>query len=83
MKIETKKSEYSIRVRSPKKFDKRSIRTKVTKKKGLNIIVGCPKGKYDASKEKCKVGMKPQAFRFKKKRFDKDDVRAFGKRHRL
>lgn len=81
-KIESRKSEYAVRVQSPKKLDKHSIRTKQIGK-GKSIIVGCPVGKYDHKKEKCKVGTQTQAYRFKKRQHSKDDVRSFAKRHGL
>ena len=50
------------RVKSPKKFDKRSLRIKdVGRPGGTKIIVGCPKGKYDPKRKRCKVGTQTQA----------------------
>lgn len=55
------------RVKDPKKFDKRSFRTKDVGKPGhTKIIVACPKGKYDSKKKRCKVGMQTQAIIEKK-----------------
>lgn len=47
------------RVASPRKFDKRSYRTK-TLGKGVKVVFGCPKGKYSPRKSRCKVGMRMQ-----------------------
>lgn len=47
------------RVASPKKFAKGSLRT-ITRG-GKKIVVGCPKGKYDAKRKRCKVGMRAQS----------------------
>lgn len=50
------------RVTSPKKFDPRSLRTKdIGRPEGTKIIVGCPKGKFDPKKKRCKVGTKVQS----------------------
>lgn len=59
-----------MRVKSPGKFDKRSFRTKDVGRKGYTkIIIGCPKGKYDAKKKKCKVGTQTQAVLMSRKDF--------------
>ena len=53
---------YRCRIQSPKQFDKRSFRTISTgDKKGTKLIIGCPKGKYDAKKKRCKVGTRAQS----------------------
>jgi len=50
------------RVKSPKKFDKRSFRTiDPGRPKHTLLVIGCPRGKYDAKKKKCKVGTQVQA----------------------
>ena len=50
------------RIKSPKLFDKRSFRiVDVGRPEHHKIIIGCPKGKYDAKKKRCKVGMRLQA----------------------
>ncbi len=59
-----------VRVKNPKKFDRRSFRIKDVGRKGFTkIIIGCPKGKYDAKKKKCKVGTKTQAILLNRKDF--------------
>lgn len=70
-----KKAHYTkrykrIRVKSPNYFDKRSLRTKDVGRRGYTkIIVGCPKGKYDARRKKCKVGTKTQTILMDRKDF--------------
>ena len=55
------------RIKSPAKFDKRSFRIKdVGRPEHHKIIIGCPKGKYDAKKKRCKVGTQVQAILEKK-----------------
>lgn len=59
-----------IRVESPRYFDKRSFRTKDVGRRGFTkIVVGCPKGKYDSKKGKCKVGTKTQAILLNRRDF--------------
>lgn len=48
---------------SSKKFHPGSFRTK-TVKKGVQIVVGCPKGKW--RKGRCTVGMKPVSIHYSK-----------------
>lgn len=58
---ETVKNFKHCRIAPPELFTKKSFRTKtVDKKRDIKITVACPKGKYDAKKEKCKVGMRAQ-----------------------
>lgn len=38
-------------------FDERSFRWKVQSKK-VRILVGCPKGKWQPRKQRCKVGLR-------------------------
>ncbi len=67
-KVHITKNYKRTRVKSPKKFDKRSIRTKDVGRKGhTKIIVGCPKGHYNAKAKKCKVGTQVQAILEKRK----------------
>lgn len=83
--IRSAKGEWAVRVASPKKFDRRSIRTVVSSpKKGVHVITGCPKGHYHPNRPKrkrCDVGLKPQAYRFKKTKNTKRDVQSFIDRH--
>jgi len=59
-----------IRVKDPKKFDKRSFRIKDVGREGYTkIIIGCPKGKYDPKKKKCKVGTQTQSILLNRKDF--------------
>lgn len=61
------KSEFDRkRIRSPKEFDPRSFRTKEVKK-GVKVVIGCPKGKYSPKTERCKVGTRAQAILTRKK----------------
>lgn len=46
-------------VENKNKFDSRSFRVK-TIKPGVLITIGCPKGKWSPSKNKCKVGTRIQ-----------------------
>jgi len=82
VKYKKTKTEYALRVHSPKKFDKRSFRTKNVIPGKMNIIVGCPKGKYDAKRGKCKVGTKIQAFRLKQSAYSPQYALGFAKRHK-
>jgi len=55
-------------VKKPSKdFDKRSFRT-IKKDKGVRIIIGCPKGKWDDKKKRCKVGTRVQKILYPKSR---------------
>lgn len=60
------KSYIRKRQKNPSKFDKRSFRTKIPCKKNrekcpTKIIVGCPRGKYDAKRKRCKVATQVQS----------------------
>ena len=44
---------------SPKKFDPRSFRV-IDIKPGVKATIGCPKGKWDDKKNRCKVGTRIQ-----------------------
>jgi len=69
-KIHITKKYIRKRVRNPKQFDSKSLRIKDIGRKGFTkIIVGCPKGKYDAKKKRCKVGMKTQSILMSRKDF--------------
>ncbi len=63
----------SERLEPPSHFDKRSFRT-IVQSDGTEIVIGCPKGKYDAKTGRCKVGTRAQAIR-KPKREKKDNPR--------
>ena len=61
-KVHITKRYKRVRIKSPKKFDKRSFRIKdVGRPEHTKIVIACPKGKYDAKKKRCKVGMQLQA----------------------
>ena len=45
---------YVERINAPAKFDKRSFRKKIVGDR--QILIGCPKGKWNASKGACRVG---------------------------
>lgn len=50
---------FRCRKESPAKFDKRSFRTII---RGKNrIIIGCPSGKWDSKRKRCKVGTRVQS----------------------
>lgn len=51
-------SRCRIRQAPPAKFDKRSFR--VITRGAQQITIGCPKGKWDAKRGKCKVGTRIQ-----------------------
>ena len=69
-KIHTTKKYHRVRVKSPKSFDSKSLRVKDVGRKGFTkIVVGCPKGKYDSKKKRCKVGTKTQAILLSRKDF--------------
>jgi len=63
--IDITKSECRKRMEDPKKFDKRSFRSKKINK-NTRIIVACPKGEYDSKNKKCRVGLQIQSFIKKK-----------------
>ena len=49
---------YCERLENPKRiFDPRSFRWKIVSKK-VRVLVGCPVGKWQSRKQRCKVGMK-------------------------
>ena len=79
MPFDIAKSEYKIRVKSPKSFDRKSIRT--VKGKCVNVIVGCPAGKYDRKKRKCRVGTQRQAIRLKKRCYTKSQAKKWARKH--
>lgn len=54
-----------LRVADPIGFDPESLRLKKIKK-GVKVIVGCPKGKYDAYADRCTVGTRAQSILKKK-----------------
>ncbi len=58
--IDKTNTECRQRLQDPKKFDKRSFRSKRASKK-TRIILACPKGKYDPRRKKCKVGLEAQS----------------------
>jgi len=67
-RIDKTKTECRKRVADPRKFDKRSFRSKRLSKE-TRIIIACPKSQYDSKKKKCKVGMQKQSI-IKKKNKD-------------
>lgn len=88
--IETSRNEFRFRVKSPRKFDKRSFRRTDIGKKHLRgkscatLIVGCPKGHWHPRSRKgkqCDVGLQTQAVRFNKDCYDKDDVKIWIRRN--
>ncbi len=73
LKVKTRSGKYTTIcqckiVKKPSKdFDKRSFRT-IKKDKGVRIIIGCPKGKWDDKKKRCKVGTRVQKILYPKSR---------------
>jgi hypothetical protein len=59
-----------MRIRSPKRYDKRSFRIKKVNPRTM-LVIACPKGGYSPSKGKCKVGTEVQSV-IKKKRLTSD-----------
>lgn len=58
--------DYSHEVITPaEEFDPRSFRVK-TVKPGVKLTIGCPKGQYDVSKNRCNVGTRLQKIMRKK-----------------
>jgi len=51
-----------VRKVSPGKFDPRSFR--VVKSGRVQIVIGCPKGKWNARKRRCRVGTQAQSVRY-------------------
>jgi len=49
------------RVRPKGQFDPRSFRT-ITLKRGVKAVIGCPKGKFDPKRKKCRAGTRIQKF---------------------
>lgn len=64
--IECKGNTCRERKASPKRFDKRSFRTKRVAKKTL-LVLACPVGKWQPRKERCKVPMQVQSIVRKRK----------------
>lgn len=65
MPIDYTKNWKRMRKISPKRFDKRSFRTKLINK-NTEIITGCLKGHWHPSRKKgkqCDIGLKLQSFR--------------------
>lgn len=63
MRVESvgKRARYCrMRIADPIGFDPRSMRLRKVKE-GVKMIVGCPKGKYDAILQRCEVGTRPQS----------------------
>ena len=60
LRIDKTKNYIRCRKQNPKKFDKRSFRIKPVSKK-TKIVLACPKGKYNAKKERCKGKLKLQS----------------------
>jgi hypothetical protein len=61
-----RKAKYCrMRLAEPTKFDPRSFRIHKIKK-GTEVIIACPKGKWSPGKKKCKVGTKAQSLLKKK-----------------
>lgn len=60
--IRDMKNFTSKRLESPSHFDKRSFRT-IVQDNGTEVIIGCPKGHYDAKTGRCRVGTRAQAIR--------------------
>ncbi len=60
--IRDMKNFTSKRLESPSHFDRRSFRT-VVQDNGTEVIIGCPKGHYDAKTGRCRVGTRAQAIR--------------------
>ena len=50
---------HEIPLEASKDFDKRSFRT-ITQPDGTEVTIGCPKGKFDAKRKRCKVGTRAQ-----------------------
>lgn len=69
-KVHYTKKYKRIRIKSPKIFDKRSFRIKDVGREGFTkIIIGCPRGKWDDKKKRCKVGTQTQAVLLNRKDF--------------
>lgn len=70
MPVEYTKRYKRVRIKSPKYFDKKSLRTKDIGRKGFTkLIVGCKKGFYDAKKKRCRRGTETQAILLNRKDF--------------
>ncbi len=66
---------YCERLKNPKRsFDSRSFRWKIVSKKA-RVLVGCPVGKWQPRKQRCKVGMKIYKLLAIRKRCKPGDVR--------
>jgi hypothetical protein len=66
MKARITKNYIRKRQANPKKFDKRSFRIKQIDSK-TNLVIGCPKGKYNSKTQKCRVGTRVQSVLKKRK----------------
>lgn len=59
-----------VRQADPRKFDRRSFRTKPSGKFGVKVVVGCPKGRWHpkAKGKQCDTAMRIQSILMPKKR---------------
>lgn len=81
--IERTKNEYAIRVEDPRDFDKKSFKTTMIPAKSgkVNIITGCPKGKWNKKTKRCSVGMPTQTYRLSTDDFSRVDAERWTKRN--
>lgn len=79
--FEVTTNEIRYRVKSPRKFSKKSFRRKNISK-GVSLVVGCPKGKYSSKAKRCKVGTRAQALRFDRDHFTLAEARRWVARHK-
>ncbi len=67
-KLHLTKKYARIRIKNPKYFDKKSLRTKDIGRKGFSkLIIGCKRGKF--KKGRCTIGTQTQAVLLSRKDF--------------
>jgi len=79
--FEVTKNEIRYRVKSPRKFSKKSFRRKRISR-GVSLVVGCPKGEYSSRIKRCKVGTQVQAVRFDRDYFTTKKARKWIEKHK-
>lgn len=79
--FEVTKNEIRYRVKTPRKFSRKSFRRKRISR-GVSLVVACPKGEYSSKAKRCRVGMKGQAVRFDRDYFTLKQAKRWVTRHR-
>lgn len=80
IKLDVKQNEIRYRVQNPSKFDTSSFRRKNIKK-GIDLLIGCPKGEFRKNIGRCIVGTQTQAVRFDRESFNPSEAARWIKSH--